>query len=52
MKKAIVVGAGLAGSYIAYTLGQKGYAVQVFEKRPDPTQIGLRKWPLDQPRGQ
>jgi len=36
MKKAIVVGAGLAGSYIAYTLGQKGYAVQVFEKRPDP----------------
>ena len=27
---------GLAGSYIAYTLGQKGYAVQVFEKRPDP----------------
>ena len=30
MKKAIVVGAGLAGSYIAYTLGQKWYAVQVF----------------------
>ncbi|MDB2572956.1 NAD(P)-binding protein, partial [Schleiferiaceae bacterium] len=36
MKKAIVVGAGLAGSYMAYVLGQKGYAVQVYEKRPDP----------------
>ena len=36
MKKVIIVGAGLAGSYMAYAMGRKGYEVQVFEKRPDP----------------
>ena len=36
MKKVIIVGAGLAGSYMAYAMGKKGYEVQVFEKRPDP----------------
>ena len=36
MKKVIIVGAGLAGSYMAYTLGTKGYNVEVFEKRQDP----------------
>ncbi len=36
MKKVIIIGAGLAGSYMAYAMGKKGYEVQVFEKRPDP----------------
>lgn len=36
MKKVIIVGAGLAGSYMAYAMGKKGYDVKVFEKRPDP----------------
>ena len=36
MKKVIIVGAGLAGSYMAYAMGKKDYEVQVFEKRPDP----------------
>ena len=36
MKKVIIVGAGLAGSYMAYAMGKKGYEVQVFEKRSDP----------------
>lgn len=36
MKNVIIVGAGLAGSYMAYAMGKKGYEVQVFEKRPDP----------------
>lgn len=30
-----IIGAGLAGSLLAIRLAQKGYAVQVFEKRPD-----------------
>ncbi|MGB1552337.1 MAG: NAD(P)-binding protein, partial [Schleiferiaceae bacterium] len=29
MKKVIIVGAGLAGSYMAYAMGKKGYEVQV-----------------------
>lgn len=36
MKKIVIVGAGLAGSYMAYALGKKGYEVAVLEKRPDP----------------
>lgn len=36
MKKVAIIGAGLAGSYMAYALGKKGYEVAVFEKRPDP----------------
>jgi kynurenine 3-monooxygenase len=36
MKKVMIVGAGLAGSYLAYAMGKKGYDVSVFEKRPDP----------------
>lgn len=36
MKKVIIVGAGLAGSYMAYAMGKKGYEVVVYEKRPDP----------------
>ncbi|MGB1183727.1 MAG: FAD-dependent oxidoreductase [Schleiferiaceae bacterium] len=36
MKHIVLIGAGLAGSYMAYALGKKGYSVEVFEKRPDP----------------
>ena len=36
MKKIIIVGSGLAGSYMAYAMGKKGYQVEVYEKRPDP----------------
>lgn len=36
MKNIVLIGAGLAGSYMAYALGKKGYSVEVFEKRPDP----------------
>jgi len=36
MKKVLIVGAGLAGSYMAYAMGKKGYEVSVMEKRPDP----------------
>ena len=36
MKKVLIVGAGLAGSYMAYAMGKKGYEVSVLEKRPDP----------------
>ena len=36
MKNIVLIGAGLAGSFMAYALGKKGYSVEVFEKRPDP----------------
>ena len=35
-KKIVVVGAGLVGSLLATMLVKKGFAVDVFEKRPDP----------------
>lgn len=35
MKKIAISGAGLVGSLWALYLGQKGYAVDVFERRPD-----------------
>lgn len=35
-QKIAVVGAGLCGSMLAIRLAQRGYKVQVFEKRPDP----------------
>jgi kynurenine 3-monooxygenase len=31
-----IVGAGLAGSLLAILLGRRGYAVTVYERRPDP----------------
>ena len=31
-----IAGAGLAGALLATLLARKGWAVQVFEKRPDP----------------
>lgn len=35
-QKIAIVGAGLCGSLLAIRLAQRGYDVQVFEKRPDP----------------
>ena len=36
-----IVGAGLAGSLLAIMLVQKGHAVKVYEKRPDPRKAGI-----------
>lgn len=35
-----IAGAGLAGALLALLLARKGWAVEVFEKRPDPRQRG------------
>jgi kynurenine 3-monooxygenase len=35
-QKITILGAGLAGSLLASLLAQQGYAVEVYEKRPDP----------------
>jgi kynurenine 3-monooxygenase len=35
-KRIAVVGAGLVGSLLACYLGRRGYAVDVYERRPDP----------------
>ena len=37
-----IMGAGLAGSLMAVLLGNRGYSVQVYERRPD-----MRKTPMD-----
>src|SRR5690554_2303835 len=34
-QKVIIIGAGLCGSLLALRLGQRGYDVTVYEKRPD-----------------
>lgn len=36
-----LVGAGLVGSLLATLLAQRGYAVDVFERRPDPRKAGF-----------
>lgn len=36
-----IVGAGLVGSLLATLLGQRGFAVSVFERRPDPRRAGF-----------
>lgn len=36
-----VIGAGLVGSLIATLLSQRGFTVEVFEKRPDPRKAGF-----------
>lgn len=35
-----IAGAGLAGALLATLLARRGYAVEVFERRPDPRQTG------------
>ena len=37
----MIIGAGLCGSLLALRLGQRGYKVQVIEKRPDIRQSNL-----------
>ena len=36
-----ILGAGLVGSLLATLLGQRGFAVEVFERRPDPRERGF-----------
>src|SRR5690606_24748475 len=36
-----IIGAGLCGSLLALRLGQRGYNVTVFEKRPDLRQVDI-----------
>ena len=36
-----IAGAGLAGALLATLLAQRGWTVEVFEKRPDPRRAGL-----------
>src|SRR5581483_7391306 len=36
-----IIGAGLVGSLLATLLAQRGFAVQVFERRPDPRVHGF-----------
>jgi kynurenine 3-monooxygenase len=40
-KEITVIGAGLVGSLIATLLSQRGFKVDVFEKRPDPRTAGF-----------
>jgi kynurenine 3-monooxygenase len=40
-QKIIIIGAGLSGSLLALRLAQKGFAVEVFEKRPDMRQAAM-----------
>jgi kynurenine 3-monooxygenase len=35
-----IVGAGLGGALLALYLGQAGYSVELFERRPDPRPVG------------
>jgi kynurenine 3-monooxygenase len=39
----VIVGAGLAGSLLATMLGQRGYRVRVYERRPDPRLTGAER---------
>ena len=36
-----IVGAGLVGALLATLLARRGFAVQVFERRPDPRRVGF-----------
>lgn len=38
-KKILIVGAGLAGSAMATLMARRGFAVEVYEKRPDPRRV-------------
>ena len=37
----LIIGAGLCGSLLALRLGQRGYNVTVFEKRPDLRKVNI-----------
>jgi len=39
--RATIIGAGLVGSLLATLLAQRGFAVEVFERRPDPRAHGF-----------
>ncbi|HJP98545.1 MAG TPA: NAD(P)/FAD-dependent oxidoreductase [Rhodanobacteraceae bacterium] len=39
--RATIIGAGLVGSLLATLLAQRGFAVEVFERRPDPRTHGF-----------
>ncbi len=41
MEKIVVIGAGLCGSLMSLRLAQKGYKVEVFEKRPDMRKVSM-----------
>lgn len=38
-----IIGAGLCGSLLALRLGQRGYNVTVFEKRPDLRKVDIMR---------
>ena len=40
-KPIIIIGAGLSGTLLAIVMAQKGYPVQLFEKRPDMRQVDI-----------
>lgn len=42
-QRVIIVGAGLAGSLLATMLGQRGYTVDVYERRSDPRLTGAER---------
>lgn len=42
-EKVAIVGAGLTGSLLAAMLGQRGYEVTVYERRPDPRAVGAER---------
>ena len=41
MKNILIIGAGLCGSLLALRLGQRGYNVNVYEKRPDLRKVDI-----------
>lgn len=41
-RRITLVGAGLAGALLATLLAQRGFAVEVYERNPDPREGGLR----------
>ena len=42
-ERVAIVGAGLTGALLATMLGQRGYDVAVYERRPDPRQAGAER---------
>ena len=42
-KQLVIVGAGLVGSLLACYLGRRGYAVDLYERRPDPRSAAVER---------